>query len=465
MKKRQFSRLLRISVAILLLAAILSCVCSCKVDLSKEDIIDNISSAEDKSYKYVWNYLVDFGLPEFDKTKFTWAENIFHYNFNLEGGLPYVFDHARITAITFIEKYYDTIDKEDKGDVTDALITCYVDAIGDRYSVYRTPVEQEDYNDDMSGNFGGIGVVIEYDHEAETLMVSSVYIDSPAEKAGILVGDYIVGVDGKTIEEIGYLDVVDLVRGKIGTDVKITLKRGDTSLDVVATRVEIEGKTVYYEILDGNIGYVQIASFKENTFKQFAEAIDSLEASGVDGYIFDLRNNLGGLVSSERNIVSYLIPNGHPIISYQYKTGDLTVLESTDDIHPTKTDPADPSKPLTEDHKINCPLVVLCNEYTASASELFTAAMRDYNKDGLIKATIVGTKTYGKGIMQSQGKYFDGSTITLTVAYCNPPSGENYHIEGITPNHVIENELSGNILIDKQLPKAIEELKKLISTN
>ena len=123
MKKRQFSRLLRISVAILLLAAILSCVCSCKVDLSKEDIIDNISSAEDKSYKYVWNYLVDFGLPEFDKTKFTWAENIFHYNFNLEGGLPYVFDHARITAITFIEKYYDTIDKEDKGDVTDALIT------------------------------------------------------------------------------------------------------------------------------------------------------------------------------------------------------------------------------------------------------------------------------------------------------------------------------------------------------
>ena len=110
-------------------------------------------------------------------------------------------------------------------------------------------------------------------------------------------------------------------------------------------------------------------------------------------------------------------------------------------------------------------MVVLCNEYTASAGELFTAAMRDYNESGLVKATLVGAKTYGKGIMQSQGAYFDGSTITLTVAYYNPPSGENYHIEGITPDHVIENELDGNKLIDKQLPKAIEELNKLINAN
>ena len=465
MKKRQFSRLLRISVAILLLAVLLSCICSCRVELSKEEIVDNISAAEDKSYNYVWNYLVDFGLPEFDKTKFTWAENVFQYNFNLEGGLPKTLDHARLTALTFIEKHYDTINLEDKGDVTDALITCYVDAIGDPYSIYRTPVEQEDYSGDMSGKFGGIGVVIEYDHEAETLMVSSVYIDSPAEKAGILVGDYIVGVEGKSIEEIGYLNVVNLVRGEIGTDVRITLKRGESTLEVVATRAEVEEKTVSYEILEGNIGYVQLASFKENTFKQFADAIDSLEKSGVKGYIFDLRNNLGGFVSSVRDIVSYLIPNGHPIISYQYKTGGLTVLESTDDIHPSKTDPTDSSKPLTKDNKITAPMVVLCNEYTASAGELFTAAMRDYNESGLIKATLVGAKTYGKGIMQSQGAYFDGSTITLTVAYYNPPSGENYHIEGITPDHVIENELDGNKLIDKQLPKAIEELNKLINAN
>lgn len=466
MSKKRFSGLLRVSVAIILLLVVLSALCSCRGDLSKDEIIENVNTATERNYNYVWNYLIDFGVPEFDKNKFTWAENVFQVNFNLEGGLPSIFNHAKMTALEFAEKYYDEINREDIGAVTDALITCYVDSIGDPYSIYRTPVEQDSYTGDMSGKFGGIGVVIEYNHDEKTLMVNSVYIDSPAEVAGILVGDYIIGVDEKSIDEIGYLNVVDLVRGEIGTNVKLTLKRGDSIVEVVATRAEVEEKTVAYEILDDNIGYVQIASFKGNTFKQFAEAIDFLESAEVSGYIFDLRNNLGGYVSSVRDIVSYLIPSGHTIISYQYKNSSLQVLKSSDDIHPTKKDPNNPSEFLTLDHKINVPIVVLCNEYTASAGEIFTATMRDYNKDGLVKATIVGTKTYGKGIMQSQGAYYDRSTITLTVAYYNPPSGTNYHLKGITPDYVVENSVNDeNYLIDLQLPKALEVLKSSLKVN
>ncbi len=466
MRNRNFSKLLRIFFVIGLIVIVSMSAVSCKSELTKDEIAENISSSSDQEYSYVWNYLVDFGVPSFNKAKFTWAESIFNSSFNLEGGLPKTYDHAKLTANAFLENYYDNIDINDKGAVTDALITCYVDAVGDRYSIYRTPVEQDDYSEDMSGKFGGIGVVIEYDHENETLMVTSVYIDSPAEKAGIMVGDYIVAVEGKTVDEIGYLNVVNLVRGDIGTNVTLTLLRGDTTLDVIATRAEVEDKNVAFEILEGNIGYVQIASFKGNTFNQFVEAIDILEEAGVSGYIFDLRNNLGGYVDSVEKIISYLIPTGHPIISYQFKGHDLMVFESKDDEHPTKKDPENSSKPLTEDHKISVPVTVLCNEYTASAGELFTAAMRDYNESGIIKAKIVGAKTYGKGVMQSQAEYYDGSTITLTVAYYNPPSGNNYHIDGITPNTIVENTLDADgYLVDMQLPKAIEELKLLINDN
>ncbi len=468
-KKQQ--NLLRISAILILLAVLLSLFTSCSVDrdmASKEDItesIDKVTSDNSLSYQYVHLYLSDFGITHFDKSKFLWIELKFDDYFNLKGGLPSVSEHAKLTAKDFLENYYDTIDLNNRSAVTNALITCYVNAIGDKYSIYRTPSEHETYDTDMSGKFGGIGVVIEYDHIEETLRVTTVYIDSPAEAAGIQPGDYIQGVNGKTTETVGYLNVINYVRGEIGSTVTVTVKRGEELIDFDVTRAEIEEKTVAYTIDEDNFGYVQIVGFKANTYSQFVEAIDALEAAKVDGVIFDLRGNPGGYVDAVCNMLSYLIPSGHTIVTYQYKGQMASGIKSNTDIHPTKTDPEDPKKPLKADHTYNVPMVVLCDEYTASAGELFTAAIRDYTLAGLLNGVTVGHKTYGKGIMQSSWSYYDSSSITMTVAYYNPPSGINYHGEGIKPDREVTNETVNGAVIDKQYEAAVEELKKLINAN
>ena len=470
MKKAKENKILRLLFVAAVLSLSLSVLFSCteSPELSKNEILENVDEIyqnDTKDYAYVYRYLTDYGITNFNLQKFLWVERVFQTYFNLEGGLPSTSYHAKITATSYLEGYYDKIDKNDKSAVTEALISCYVNAVGDPYSIYRSASEQDVYNEDMSGKFGGIGVVIEYDHENESIMVSSVYLDSPAEIAGIQAGDYIHAVNGKTVSEIGYLDVVYHVRGEIGTSVNLTLKRGDSFIDVVAVRAEVEEKTVSYEIKNDDVGYIQIVGFKANTYEQFVKAIDYFEESDVKGLVFDLRGNPGGYVETVKNMISYLIPSGHPIISYQYKGTPLQVLNSEDDVHPTKKDPENPTSPLIEDHKVTLPMVVICDEYTASAGELFTAALRDYNKDGILKAWVVGQTTFGKGIMQSAIAYSDKSSITLTVAYYNPPSGKNYHKTGITPNVTISNEILNGEFIDKQLEAALEVIYSLINAN
>ncbi len=458
-----FSLLLAVS---LIISALVSCFPEPDMS-SKDDIRANIDAviSESSTYEYVYQYLSDFGISNFDASKFVWVEARFKRYFNFGDGLPSVKEHARLTAIDFIDNYYDKIDISSKDKVTDALLTCYVNAIGEKYSVYRTPTENDDYTSDMSGKFGGIGVVIEYDHTAETLQVTTVYIDSPAEDAGILPGDYIIGVDGRTIEEVGYLNIVNYVRGEIGTTTTVKIKRGDDILYFDVLRAEIEEKTVAYSISEDNIGYIEIVGFKSNTYAQFVEAIDAMEEANVAGIIFDLRGNPGGYVYSVRDMLSYLIPTGHTIVSYHYKNSSTEVLESIIDTHPTKKDPQNSSEYLQEDHVCNIPMVVLCNEYTASAGELFTAAVRDYTDMGLLNAKIVGSTTYGKGIMQTSWAYTDGSSITMTTAYYNPPCGINYHGTGVTPDREVLNEIQDGKIIDKQLEAAYEELELLINSN
>ena len=302
---------------------------------------------------------------------------------------------------------------------------------------------------DMSGKFGGIGVMVEYNDADESIMINTVYPGSPAEAAGVKVGDFIHAVDGKTVSELGYNNAVNYVRGEIGTTVELTLLRDGELVTVTATRAEVEEINVDYGIdEESNIGYVQIVSFKDNTFSQFKNAIDALEVAGVSGIIFDLRNNPGGYVDSVVSVISYLIPDGNTVMSYQYKGKDPIELVADDG---------------ETDHIVDLPFVVICNEYTASAGEIFTAAIRDYRNEGILNATIVGTTTYKKGIMQNSYYYpFDPSTVTLTVAYYNPPCGENYHGIGVTPDRVVELDESG---VDLQLNAALEEIKTLINAN
>ena len=454
MKKTYLGAISKSLVLLVVLSVLFSSLVSCNlfsyVAGDKGEIQDNINGTDDstpsnKQNDYVLDYLREWGMPLFDKVKFKYFEECFIQLYNYEGGMPDTLSHAKKAAELFMENYYDIIDKNDKTAVTDALLDCYVSALDDPYAFYRPPVETEDYMTDMSGKFGGIGVMVEYNDQDETIMVSTVYPGSPAEKAGIKVGDYFYSVDGKTVEELGYTNAVNHVRGEIGTSVTLVMLRGNEYVTVTAIRDEVEEINVAYDIdTEKNIGYVQIVAFKENTFPQFKEAIDALEAAGVKGIIFDLRNNPGGYVDSVVSVISYLVPDGKPVMSYQYKGYAEKVLYSKDE---------------GEDHEINVPCVVICNQYTASAGEIFTAAMRDYRNAGEMSATIVGVNTYGKGIMQSSYYYpLDKSTVTFTVAYYNPPYGGNYHGVGVVPDVVVEIENN----MDTQIEAAINELQKLI---
>ena len=425
----------------------------------KDDILTRIEASESqapKAYSYIQKYFVDWKLPEFNENKLIWAEQVFNTYYNYEGGLPNgnekVLERAAAVARLFLTELYDEIDIEDEEQVTDGLINALVAYSGDPYGVYRPPEDASDYNTDMSGKFGGIGVVVEYDHQAETIMVSEVLMGSPAESAGVKVGDYIRKVDGKTIEELGYLNAVSHVRGEIGTDVVLTVLRDGAEVEFTITRAEVEENTVAYEIIDGKYGYIRVASFKGNTDEQFADAIDAIRDANVEGVIFDMRNNLGGYVDSVVNMLSYILPTGKTVISYTYKTIPTETRYTVDDGIDPETD-----EPI--DSVLDIPMIVLCNEYTASAAEIFTAALRDYTKDGLVNARSVGTTTYKKGVMQAGIPYSDKSSITLTVAYYNPPSGINYHGIGITPDVI--SELTSDV--DTQLEDGIEELKKLLN--
>ena len=226
--------------------------------------------------------------------------------------------------------------------------------------------------------------------------------------------------------------------------------RGGEFITLSMTREEVEEINVSYELdRQTKIGYVRISQFKDNTFSQFKSAIDYLEENGAVGIVFDLRGNPGGYLHSVTDVISYLIPNGNTVVSYQYKGKSTTV-------YTTKNDS------FNHDHVVNLPFVVICNERAASAGEIFTAALRDYNAQRLLRATIVGTTTYKKGIMQSTYYYADKSSITMTVAYYNPPSGINYHGIGVTPDVVVEDADSQT---DLQLEAAYSEMHKLLNAN
>ena len=454
-KKLHLIKLLVFLCAIVTVLSMTSCLSYS--EKSREEIeagIASISEKDDLNYTYVANYLRHWGLPEFDVSKLRWVESVFITAYNYDKGLPKTSNHAVMTANAFLEEYYDTIDLKDEEAVTDAIITCYVNAVGDPYSIYRPAEDYEEYDTDMSGKFGGIGVVVETNYNDGTMLVTSVYIDSPADKAGFKVGDYIAKVNGTPISEIGITNVIYEIRGKIGTTVTITVERDGALLDLVATREQITEKTVSYEITEEGYGYIAVTDFKGNTDEQFIEAVDALEAAGVKGIIFDMRNNLGGYLDTVCNMLSYIVPTNTRILSYRYKNSNEKVITAKDDTT---------SKGEVCDHVITVPMVVLCNEFTASAAEIFTSAIRDYRDDGILKAKTIGMVTYKKGIMQSTYNYaIDGSSVTLTVAYYNPPCGVNYHGIGVAPDIAVELDDSGT---DNQFATAKNELKALINAN
>ena len=288
----------------------------------------------------------------------------------------------------------------------------YAFAAEDQYSSYLTYEEFVDMYYTSAGNASGVGIYI---NEADDgILVSYVMSGSPAEKAGIKMGDVIVAVNGTLISEVGYDGAVTLTAGNIGDQKIFTVRRGEEKLELTVTLGAYTPETVLYHMIEENgekLGYVQILQFDMITVSQFESAVSSLMADGCEKLIFDVRNNPGGELDAIVEILDMLLPEG-PIVR---------ILDA---------DKNEIQRYTSDENEIDIPMAVLINENTASAAELFTSALRDYEK-----AVLIGEKTYGKGCGQS-ANYLSttGGYIWITTFYYNPPFGENYDGEGIYPN-------------------------------
>ena len=388
---------------------------------------------------YVADRLSEYNISGYDKEKFKTVERI--YRDYYVDDLPPSSELAKKTVDIYLEKYHEKVDTGNEETLTEALIESYIDAIGDKYSRYRTKEEYQSYDTNMSGTTYGIGVVVTYDFsDLSSIEITEVFSDGGAYLAGVLVGDRIIAVNGESILEIGYDNVADKIRGEENTLVSITVLRGESEHSFTITRMPVEMKSIEYAINEDKIGYVSISSFKDNTYEQFKEAIAFLEAEGAVAIVYDLRGNPGGYLSSVVNILSHIAPSGTEIVTFSNNY----------------------AKPRSDNdsHSLNLPSVVICDGGTASAGELFTSAMRDFDEVyGYFDVTIVGEVSFGKGIMQNTYKLSDGSRITLTVAYYTPPSGVNYHGVGIVPEIIIEND---TVNVDAQLTAAYCEALNLV---
>ncbi len=312
-------------------------------------------------------------------------------------------------------------------------------SIGDNYSQYLTAEEYATLLDSADGNFVGIGVHASYDIDSTGIYIFGVIPNSPAEKAGLQKGDIVINVQGLEANGDNYYEMLDAVRGEAGTQIKLTVLRSDERIEFSITRNPVSSENVLYEKLDNGIAYIRILSFADSAVSdEFAKKIALAQSEDCDKFIFDVRNNTGGYLEEINDVLDLLLPEG-PIINIVYKDGNTQTYNS--DANCIKGD-----------------MVVLCNDGTASAAELFTAALRDYEL-----ATIVGTTTFGKGTLQTTRFLSDGSALKLSTAFYNPPSNVSYDKIGITPDYEVELTEEWNDRFFKMPKEEDTQLQKAIS--
>ncbi len=345
-----------------------------------------------------------------------------------------------------IDTYY--LDEVDPEIFATGIYRGFIASLNDPYSTYYTKEEYSNLLESSSGVYYGIGAVVSQDVKTGIITVVKPYEGTPAYNAGLLPNDIIYKVNGEEVTGKDLTEVVSKIKGKEGTEVVITIYRDgvDEPMDFTIVRQKINIPTIEFEMLDSRnkIGYIQITEFDEITVSQFSDAVSRLERKGMKGLIIDVRDNPGGLLNSVVKILDRLIYKG--------------LLVYTEDKNGQREEKyADDSK------QFNKPIVVLINENSASASEIFAGALQDYEK-----ATIVGTTSFGKGIVQSVIPLTDGTAVKLTISKYYTPKGRNIHGTGITPDVEIEldEELKKMVTIphdqDNQLQKAIEIIKDKI---
>lgn len=346
--------------------------------------------------------------------------------------------------LAFIDQYVDLFfyyDKDNKK-IEDSMFDGYIKALGDKYAEYMPAKQYDNFIEETSGEYYGIGCQVKTDPKTNDHIVEEVFEGSPAEKAGVLKGDIIRIVAGVDVKDKTLQEVVDLVKGKEGTEVVIGFYRESEKkvIDLVCVRGKVEVKRVDYEILEDNIGYIEIKEFTGKTERQFKNTIDALIEKNSKGLIIDLRNNPGGELMTVLNMLDYVLKDNdgkYTLNQDIFKPGNTLLVYMRD--KETIVD----SYYCDDKHEVTLPIVILINENSASASELFTQCLKDY---GIAK--VVGKKSYGKGVMQNVQPLPDGSAIRLTVAGYFPPSGYNIDGRGVVPDIGIDND-GGEIYYDK----------------
>lgn len=349
---------------------------------------------------------VTFGITFFSMQKITGAQV---EAFNKKNA-----QYARIAEVqSNIENLY--VNEYDESEMIDGALAGMVAYLGDRWSHYLNEEQFAEYTTSLSGNMVGIGVSVIEDTEIGGINVIEVYENSPAEKAGILPGDVIVSVNDEKVASIGYEIAVDNVRGTEGTSVKLQVyRKGDKQThNVVAIREQFQIENVKAEVVN-NIGYVKVRGFDLGMANQFITAVHNLEAEGVRGFIFDLRNNPGGAMTELVSALDILLPEG-VIITAKDKAGVVEEFKS-------------------DAKEMELPMVVLVNEASYSAAEFFAASLQEYGK-----ATIIGTPTTGKGCAQRPIKLEHGGGLVLSISKYYTAHGKSLaDTNGIKPDIEVE---------------------------
>ena len=342
---------------------------------------------------------------------------------------------------TTINKYYLWKYNIDDEKLKDGAVKGYVSALGDEYTEYIPKDEMEAYTENITGNFVGIGIYMVADENSGRVVVYYPIPESPAEKAGIKAGDQIISVDGTEYTYEDFDKIADYIKGEEGTKVKLVIQRNDEKIELEIKREKINTNPITIEMLENNIGYLKIPSFDEDTANDFKEKIEELQNKGAKKIIIDLRNNGGGIVNEATDIADMLLEKGQTIISTVDNNNKKEVTYSK-------------NKP-----EFTMPVVVITNENSASASEILACSLQDNER-----AKIIGTKTYGKGIIQTLLSLADGSGLKITTEEYYTPKGTTIHKVGITPNEevklpdTVKSVYSVTREDDTQLQKAIEIL-------
>jgi carboxyl-terminal processing protease len=342
------------------------------------------------------------------------------------------------TLQMLIDQYY--LEDADEEELDEGVFKGYVEQLDDPYSVYYTKEEYDDLKEDDSGYYDGIGVVVSQDTTTNEVMITRVFENGPAAEAGIKRYDVIEEVNGTSVSNMTLSEVVTAIRESEGNKVTLSIDRDGEKMTVESELSEVETEMVVSQMLEDKIGYIAIYEFIDTTYEQFQKACETLEEQGMEALVLDLRSNPGGLLDQVQEVADDFLEEGSVIVSTEDKQGNKEYLKASSGV------------------SLDMPLVVLVDGYSASASEILAGVIKDYKL-----GTLMGQKTYGKGIVQRIFPLSDGSAVKLTIAKYYTPNGDYIHGKGIEPDIEIKDayveEKGDTIQDDTWVQQAVKELK------